>query len=71
MLLIILFAAIIITIIGIIGATILVAVVDKLVECVKTHRLNGVLVAWWLATAPPDFNRMFELQSKVYYSATR
>jgi hypothetical protein len=27
-----------------------------------------LVVAWWLATAPVDYSKLFELQSKVYYS---
>jgi len=31
-------------------------------------KLKGFIIAWWLATAPTDFAKLFELQSKVYYS---
>jgi hypothetical protein len=34
-------------------------------------KLKGFIIAWWLATAPTDFAKLFELQSKVYYSAMK
>ena len=34
-------------------------------------KLKGFIIAWWLATAPTDFKRLIELQSKVYYSAIK
>lgn len=30
--------------------------------------MGSLIVAWWLATAPPNYSEMIELQSKVYYS---
>ena len=30
--------------------------------------MGSLIVAGWWATAPPNYSKMIELQSKVYYS---